>query len=881
MKTSRVLALLGGLAAVILLAGIGTWGRLAAAQTGTRYFPETGHTAAGRFLEYWEQHGGLAQQGYPLTEATQEVSDLNGKTYTVQYFERAVFEQHPEYGPPYDVLLTLLGVFAYEQRYGTAGAPGQQASTVNPRYFAETGHTLGGKFRAYWETHGGLAQQGYPISDEFQERSALDGKTYTVQYFQRAVFELHPENAGTPYEVLLSQLGTFRYRARYTQLAIPPPAPGRGQGAPVASDSYLVWPEANTLPAPTRNSHIRALDLQTNQPLTVTEGAGEQTNPVIAGSIVFWEEGQPDCLGCHVQIHGKDLATGADLDVLPATADRRMPAVGGGHLAWVEDQHSLVLRALPGEVTNELAALQPGQAFGRPVMSDEAIVWSEGDPNRPPQLGGPIGTLRAYDFKIGKMVTLGQQQPWPQPVAVSDHRVLWSTANQTLLTDLETGQSTLLPAGVQVGAFRGDTIVWASGSSDLDIWGLKLTDLQPALLVVAPGDQEHPAIAGNWLVWQTADGFQDALGRLASMPLVQAFANAPGNTLPTPVPTAPLPSLTPLPPTPLPVSPTAGPDIRLSAQGIAGEPIVAGHYAFYFKAILDRGNTETPEPQPTPVQLMSLYGGDSDQHTTFLIKNLPAGPPLAASDGRQVVWVELAPNGAQGVQSYDLTTHSEATILSPASTYRLAGLALDGGVLYYQDNASFHHGIYAHNLSTNLESVISTAGQKPVAAGGVLLWSEEQPGNPSGTTTSLHVIKTDGSRGNTVLATQAAALSNYAVAGDNVVWAYHAAVGDNKVHLYNLNSGTGQTLSTGLGLHPVIGGHVIAWSEPAPAGIQGWQMQIDHLDSGTVAPFQQPILQLTQVWGLIGEQALAFTVDYDNAPERDLYVIGLNSGPMP
>ena len=71
---------------------------------------------------------------------------------------------------------------------------------------------MGGKFRAYWEQHGGLAQQGYPISDEFTEVSDLNGKPYTVQYFQRAVFELHPENAGTPYEVLLSQLGTFQAR---------------------------------------------------------------------------------------------------------------------------------------------------------------------------------------------------------------------------------------------------------------------------------------------------------------------------------------------------------------------------------------------------------------------------------------------------------------------------------------------------------------------------------------------------------------------------------------------------------------------------------------------------------------------------------------------
>ena len=53
---------------------------------------------------------------------------------------------------------------------------------------------------------------------------ALNGESYTVQYFERAVFEYHPENAA-PNDMLLSQLGTFRYRQKY-------PA-GSGAGAAV------------------------------------------------------------------------------------------------------------------------------------------------------------------------------------------------------------------------------------------------------------------------------------------------------------------------------------------------------------------------------------------------------------------------------------------------------------------------------------------------------------------------------------------------------------------------------------------------------------------------------------------------------------------------
>jgi hypothetical protein len=73
-------------------------------------------------------------------------------------------------------------------------------------YFPESGHSLK-LFRAYWERNGGLGIFGYPISEEMQERNPADGKTYTVQYFERNRLEHHPEHAGTPNEVMLGLLG--------------------------------------------------------------------------------------------------------------------------------------------------------------------------------------------------------------------------------------------------------------------------------------------------------------------------------------------------------------------------------------------------------------------------------------------------------------------------------------------------------------------------------------------------------------------------------------------------------------------------------------------------------------------------------------------------
>jgi hypothetical protein len=172
-------------------------------------FVETGKTVCNRFLSYWETHGGLAQFGLPISDVLAEAPDLGSETYPTQYFERARFELHLENEQPYDVLLSLLGRFRYEEKYPN-GAPGQKPNmSENSISFPETGKRLGGWFLDYWTNHGGLTQQGYPISDELVEKSELDGNDYVVQYFERAVYELHPEN-DRPNNVLLSQLGTMR-----------------------------------------------------------------------------------------------------------------------------------------------------------------------------------------------------------------------------------------------------------------------------------------------------------------------------------------------------------------------------------------------------------------------------------------------------------------------------------------------------------------------------------------------------------------------------------------------------------------------------------------------------------------------------------------------
>jgi hypothetical protein len=185
------------------------------AQTpGKRYFPETGYYVGGRFLEYWQQHGGLAVFGFPVTQQFAE----NG--LIVQYFERQRFELHPENARPYDVLLGRLGA----QLWGPLPVAPESGPRSGCIWFPETrqnvcNQEIGTGFASYWQLNG-LEFDGQPAGKSYQESLALfgypitgvvdytgpEGQRVQAQWFERARFEWHPGNPN-PYKVLLGRLG--------------------------------------------------------------------------------------------------------------------------------------------------------------------------------------------------------------------------------------------------------------------------------------------------------------------------------------------------------------------------------------------------------------------------------------------------------------------------------------------------------------------------------------------------------------------------------------------------------------------------------------------------------------------------------------------------
>ncbi|MBK9942851.1 MAG: hypothetical protein IPP13_14665 [Kouleothrix sp.] len=202
------------LGAVLLLAALTPLG--VGAQAAQRCFAETGFCIAGRIREFWEQNGGLPVFGLPI--AAQQAEQIEGRAIQAQWFERNRLELHPENARPYDVLLGRLGA----DRLSQDGRDWFQFPPSQPRpgcqFFAETGHNVCGALLRAWRASGlefdgrrgasaaeSLALFGLPLSDAINE--PIEGQEYSVQWFERARFELHPEHAA-PYDVLLGRLGS-------------------------------------------------------------------------------------------------------------------------------------------------------------------------------------------------------------------------------------------------------------------------------------------------------------------------------------------------------------------------------------------------------------------------------------------------------------------------------------------------------------------------------------------------------------------------------------------------------------------------------------------------------------------------------------------------
>jgi hypothetical protein len=241
------------------------------AQSDERCFPETNYCISGRIREFWEQNGGLPIFGFPI--GPQQAETVEGKSFQAQWFERNRLELHPENAAPYDVLLGRLGVDRLvQQGRDWFGFPKSQPHE-GCLFFEATGHSLCPTFLGYWQANGlefdglsgksqdeSLALFGMPISEP-QAETLSDGRSYIVQWFERARFEMHPENQ-PPYDILLGLLGN---ETRGSANSPPPPPSPTPETTPPAP---IIAPVTVFAPSPDPSKAIVRVTNSTDAPLT-------------------------------------------------------------------------------------------------------------------------------------------------------------------------------------------------------------------------------------------------------------------------------------------------------------------------------------------------------------------------------------------------------------------------------------------------------------------------------------------------------------------------------------------------------------------------------------------------------------------------------------
>jgi hypothetical protein len=163
------------------------YGPALAQSTDVQFFPETGHSVKGLFLQYYQAaKEPLLYYGYPITE---QMVSKDGKA--VQYFQRARFELINNQS----IQLTPLGSLIYKPK-GPWTIDNPNACERYP-----TGYSVCLSFLEFYKSNGGSKQFGNPISP-FDSSDNL-----IVQYFENTRFEWR----GDRQTVVISDLGRIYF----------------------------------------------------------------------------------------------------------------------------------------------------------------------------------------------------------------------------------------------------------------------------------------------------------------------------------------------------------------------------------------------------------------------------------------------------------------------------------------------------------------------------------------------------------------------------------------------------------------------------------------------------------------------------------------------
>jgi hypothetical protein len=256
-----------------------------------------------------------------------------------------------------------------------------------------------------------------------------------------------------------------------------------------------------------------------------------------------------------------------------------------------------------------------------------------------------------------------------------------------------------------------------------------------------------------------------------------------------------------------------------------------------------------------------------------------------AADDTMIAWTErdLA-TGQSSVFSANLRTNAISPILSLARWTAHSEIALDQGVLYYTDSAPGHRGLFAFDLATRRDRLVSSMGMRPVARDGLLLWSEAQAsGAPGRAIWTLHLRTTDGRRPDRVLARREAGylgFGGYDLAANLVAWSFAISAGDSHIYIHNTDTGATMALASSAASDPHIRGGAVAWTETVaePRRPVTWRVRAYDLPGRAQSLAVEESSAATTVWGVAGQDRLVLTIAADpQLSTQALYLSGLHA----
>jgi hypothetical protein len=312
-------------------------------------------------------------------------------------------------------------------------------------------------------------------------------------------------------------------------------------------------------------------------------------------------------------------------------------------------------------------------------------------------------------------------------------------------------------------------------------------------------------------------------------------------------------------------APVAG--LRRLSSAALGQPAVASHRVFW----------REPLGRRTAIRSYDLI---SDTLLTVVVRD--SAILSLAANGTRVVWVERDSAGRLGIYGANVRTLVVSPIRVLPGRPAPIEIALDGGMLYYIDPTPSHAGLFAHDLVSGAEQLVSPDGQRPVARGGALLWSQARATGVRGRWVwSLHLRAADGRRA--LLAEREAGyggFGGYDADGDTVVWAFEPSSGDAQVYVYDIGGGMTTIVASSTGAAPRINARTIVWAEAdaGPGKPARWLVRAHDLDAGALPPAVEESSAALSVMG-VDDNTIVLDVADDTAQgAQSLYASDMRAG---